>query len=38
MIRAGVINAGGATDFCARFLDADDVPISGLMTPTLTAR
>jgi len=23
-IRAAVINAGGATDFCARFLDADD--------------
>ena len=38
MIRAGVINAGGATDFCARFLDADDAPIAGLMTPTLTAR
>jgi hypothetical protein len=38
MIRAGVINAGGATDFCARFLDADDAPVAGLVTPTLTAR
>ena len=26
-IRAAIINAGGATDFCARFLDADDKPI-----------
>jgi len=26
-IRAAVINAGGATDFCARFLDADDNPV-----------
>jgi hypothetical protein len=29
-IRAAVINAGGATDFCARFLDADDAPIRGI--------
>jgi hypothetical protein len=29
-IRVAVINAGGATDFCARFLDADDVPVRGL--------
>lgn len=27
IIRAAVINAGGATDFCARLLDADDKPI-----------
>jgi hypothetical protein len=26
-IRAAVVNAGGATDFCARFLDADDNPV-----------
>jgi len=26
-IGAAVINAGGATDFCARFLDADDTPV-----------
>ena len=29
-IRAAVINAGGATDFCARFLDADDHAIRDL--------
>jgi hypothetical protein len=29
-IRAAVVNAGGATDFCARFLDADDNPVKGI--------
>jgi hypothetical protein len=29
-IRAAVINAGGATDFCARLLDADDQPLTGI--------
>lgn len=29
-IRAAVINAGGATDFCARFLDANDSPVKGI--------
>ena len=38
VIRAGVLNAGGATDLCARFLDADDAPVAVLVTPTLTAR
>lgn len=32
VIRAVVINAGGATDFCARFLDANDRPITTLTT------
>jgi len=27
VIRAAVVNAGGATDFCARFLDAEDRPV-----------
>ena len=27
VIRAAIINGGGATDFCARFLDANDKPI-----------
>jgi hypothetical protein len=27
VIRAAIVNAGGATDFCARFLDAHDNPI-----------
>jgi hypothetical protein len=30
VIRAAVINGGGATDFCARFLDANDQPITTL--------
>lgn len=29
VIRAAIINGGGATDFCARFLDADDKPLKG---------
>ena len=29
VVRAAVINGGGATDFCARFLDADDTPLKG---------
>jgi hypothetical protein len=36
VVRAAVVNGGGATDFCARFLDADDKPIKGL-TITLSA-
>jgi hypothetical protein len=30
VIRAAIINGGGATDFCARFLDANDQPINTL--------
>jgi len=30
VIRAAIINAGGATDFCARFLDSNDQPLTGL--------
>ncbi|HET9385373.1 MAG TPA: hypothetical protein VFO67_09510 [Gemmatimonadales bacterium] len=30
VIRAAVINAGGATDFCARFLDANARPITAV--------
>jgi hypothetical protein len=30
VIRAAVINGGGATDFCARLLDTDDRPITGI--------
>jgi hypothetical protein len=32
VIRAAIINGGGATDFCARFLDENDQPIQGLNT------
>jgi len=37
VIRAAIVNAGGATDFCARFLDENDRPIKTL-TVTLAAR
>jgi hypothetical protein len=30
IVRGAVINGGGATDFCARFLDAEDRPLKGL--------
>jgi hypothetical protein len=30
VIRVAIINAGGATDFCARLLDADYQPIEGI--------
>ena len=29
IVRCAVINGGGATDFCARFLDAEDRPLKG---------
>jgi hypothetical protein len=30
VIRGAIVNAGGATDFCARILDANDEPVKGL--------
>ena len=30
VIRAAIVNGGGATDFCARFLDAGDQPITAV--------
>lgn len=38
IIRAAIVNAGGATDFCARFLDHDDKPIQKLTITTPEAR
>jgi hypothetical protein len=35
IVRAAIVNGGGATDFCARFLDAADQPLKGF-TVTLT--
>jgi len=29
VLRCAIVNAGGATDFCARFLDAQDQPLKG---------
>ena len=37
VIRAAIVNAGGATDFCARFLDDADRPVKTL-TATLAGR
>jgi hypothetical protein len=37
VIRAAIVNAGGATDFCARFLDEENRPVKGI-TVTLTTR
>ena len=31
VIRAAIVNAGGATDFCARFLDGKDNPIKEIV-------
>lgn len=38
ILRAAVINGGGATDFCARFLDANDKPLMGLSITLSDAR
>jgi hypothetical protein len=32
VIRAAIVNGGGATDFCARFIDEDGRPVAGLTT------
>ena len=29
VVRAAIVNAGGATDFCARFIDEDGNPVTG---------
>jgi len=29
LLRAAVVNGGGATKFCAPFLDAEDQPVKG---------
>jgi hypothetical protein len=38
VIRAAIINAGGATDFCARFLDENDRPVKTLTTTLMAVR
>src|SRR5207247_4489376 len=37
IVRAAIINAGGATDFCARFLDEDGNPVKGITTTLETS-
>ena len=31
VVGAAIVNAGGATDFCARFLDGNDTPVKGIV-------
>lgn len=38
VVRAAVINKSGATDFCARFLDANDKPLTGFTIALNDAR
>ena len=35
VVRAAIVNAGGATDFCARFLDDEDRPVKGITVTVL---
>ncbi len=37
IVRAAVINGGGATDFCARFLDPEDKPLKGFTARVVDA-
>jgi hypothetical protein len=37
IVRAAIINGGGATDFCARFLDAEDKPLRGVTVSVVGA-
>ncbi len=37
IVRAAVVNGGGATDFCARFLDSEDKPLKGYMVSLAAA-
>jgi hypothetical protein len=37
VVRAAIINGGGATDFCARFLDSDDKPLRGFTVSLVDA-
>ena len=38
ILRAAIVNGGGATDFCARFLDPDDKPLKGYTVRLATVR
>ncbi len=37
VVRAAIVNGGGATDFCARFLDANDRPLTGFTVSVVNA-
>lgn len=38
IVRAVIVNGGGATDFCARFLDSEDRPVRGFTVSVGTVR
>lgn len=38
VVRAAIVNAGGATDFCARFLDAGDTPLKEITVSLMPLR
>ena len=38
VVRAAIVNGGGATDFCARFLDAEDQPLKEITVSLGTIR
>ena len=38
IVRAAIVNGGGATDFCARFLDAEDRPLKGFTVSAVEVR
>ena len=38
VVRAAIVNGGGATDFCARFLDAEDKPLKEITVSLGSAR
>lgn len=38
IVRGVIINGSGATDFCARFLDADDKPLTGFTTTVVEVK
>jgi hypothetical protein len=37
IVRAAIVNGGGATDFCARFLDEEDKPLKGFTVSVVGA-
>ena len=38
IVRAAIINGGGATDFCARFLDPEDHPLKGFTVSLVSGK
>src|SRR5262245_49722349 len=38
IVRAAIVNGGGATDFCARFLDVEDKPLKEITASICESR